>query len=196
MSTQIEDIRRRLEKINNINSERLRVKALKDNELNDLYNLRDKYRQEIETVRFVVEKSAEYYKDAREENLKGLEAIVGDFMSNVLDKEYEVSLKIKRSGNYDYLDVTVNGLEPKDLSGGETQVYSLAMISECVGNNILVLDETINSLDPIAQKKIIYYLEKLAETKQVIIVELDDNLEIPYTYWVENNSIFKEDTDV
>lgn len=189
MLTKIRELKRNLDKVDSVNTERMRQKTLKDTELNELYNKRDDLRLDIETLKFIVRSSAEYYTDARKKNLETLEKSVGEFMTSVLEREYDVKLGIKRNGNYDYLDISVNGLEPKDLSGGEKQVFSLSMVSECSTSGVLVLDETINSLDPHALEKIVYYLEKIGEDKQVFIIELDDNLEIPHTYIVEGNTI-------
>lgn len=189
MLAKIKALKKDLDRFDNVNTERLRQKTLKDTELNELYNKRDAIREDIETLKFIVRSSAEYYTAARKKNLESLEKSVGEFMTSVLGREYNVQLGIKRSGNYDYLDINVNGLEPKDLSGGEKQVFSLSMVSECTTNGVLILDETINSLDPHALEKIVYYLEKIGEDKQVFIIELDDNLEIPYTYIVEGNTI-------
>lgn len=193
MLAKIESLRKRAEKIDYTNRERIRVKIEKESYLNELYSRREKFREEIETARFITRTSAEYYKSSREENLKGLGKIISEFMENILEKEYEVKLGIKRNGNYDYLDIIVNGLEPKDLSDGEKQAFSLAMISECVGNGILVLDETTNSLDPVALKNAVYYLNKMSDNKQVFIIELDENFEIPCTFTVKDGNITKEE---
>lgn len=189
MLAKIEALKKRLDTVDTVNKERLRVKAIKDNEINEMYKLREKIREDLNTLRFVVRSSAEYYTIARKRNLESLEKSVEEFMSSVLEKPYEVKLGIRRSGNYDYLDINVNGLEPKDLSGGEKQVFSLAMVSECASNGVLMLDETINSLDPYALSKIVYYLEKISEDRQVFLVELNDHLPIPYTYIVQNGTI-------
>jgi ABC-type multidrug transport system ATPase subunit len=193
MLTKIEDLKKRIERIDYVNRERLRVKCDKDNYLLNLYKKRESLRRELEVSRFIIKSSAEYYKLTREENLSGLGEIVGEFMENVLDKKYEVKLGIKSSGNYDYLDAKINGLEPRYLSGGESQAYSLAMISESMGNGILVLDETTNSLDPIALNNVLSYLNKMSEDKQIFIIELDENFGIPCKFIVENGNITKED---
>ena len=194
MLAKVKELKKKMERVDNINRERLRLKSIKDNELNDLYTKREKIRDRIETVRFIVRSSSDYYKTAREENLTALKQYVGEFMTTLLNKEYEVDLRIERKGNYDYLEGSVNGQIPKELSGGEQQAYSLAMVSGCTTNGVLVLDETLNSFDPYALERILEYLDKMSIDTQIFLIELNGYLDIPYTFIAQDNTILRGDS--
>ena len=192
MLDKIERVQKQLEYLKAVNDERIENYNKKTIELNNLMEKREELRDKYRLLKFILKSSAEYYKYAREGNLKNLGERVGQFMGQVLGKDkYQVDLGIRRQGNYDYLDVWINGLTPKALSGGEKQVFSLAMVCECTSNGVIVLDETINSLDPYALEKALEYLENVAQEKQIFLIELDDNLDVPYDYIAKDNTIVR-----
>ena len=181
-----------LERLKNIkikNEIKIKEKNRLRNRLDSLYteleNLKDKY----EDLSFLSTSLSEYYKIARESNLSELSKIVGETMTYILGKPYDVDINIKKQGQYDYLDINVNGVPQKDLSGGEKQVLSLLLVAESVTNEVLILDETINSLDPYTQETVLTYLKDLSEDYQIIMIELDDNLNIQYDYIVEEGGV-------
>ena len=193
MFDKIDLLRRNLDKLKGVNSEKLNQKAKIDAQTTKIMKEREHIRGQVEIAEFTLKSVSQYYKAARESNLEKLGEVVGEFMSSIMKNDYVVELYIRTSGKYEYLEALINGVRPTDLSGGEKQLFSLAMVSECTTNDVLILDETINSLDPYALEKVKDYLEEIAETKQLILVELDDNLEIPYTYIAEDNQLKRKD---
>lgn len=193
MFDKIDKLKRNLDKLKGINIERLSRKEIIDNQTKKLLKERETLREALTIAEFTQKSISQYYKLAREGNLERLGQVVGEFMSSIMKNDYEVELYIRTSGKHEYLEALINGVRPIDLSGGEKQLFSLAMVAECSTNNVLVLDETINSLDPYALEKVKEYLEEIAETKQLVLVELDDNLEIPYTYIAEDNTLKRKD---
>lgn len=190
MKSRCDSLKTRLNQIEIVNNERVkRYNELKSKAM-EIEERVERNKNQYTILEFIRRTSAEFYRVARESNLKALGDRIGEFMTNVLSANtYEVELKIGQRGNFDYLDARVNGLEPKHLSGGEKQVFSLAMVAECSSNGVLVLDETINSLDPIALDTILEYLIDIGNDKQVFMVELDDNLDLPYTFISEDNTV-------
>lgn len=194
MLANLKQIKREFEDIRTVNVERIKRKERIQERVNSLEQTIQKYKEEIELFKFINRSASDFYRISREENLTHLAQKIGEFMSNVLANDYIVELGIKRRGDFDYLEAFINGLEPRDLSGGEKQVYSLAMVAECSTNGVLMLDETINSLDPIALDTILEYLKEMGETRQIFLIELDDNLDIPYSYISENNTLIERGT--
>lgn len=164
------------------------VKLLERKELRErlelLYNELEHLRGRFTDLEFMSRTLSEYYKEGREGNLKELSLLVSDAMTYILGKPYQVEITILKHGQYDYLDIKANGVPKKDLSGGEKQVLSLLLVSESVTNKTLILDETINSLDPFTQETVLNYLDSISQTYQIIMIELDDNLGIEYDFIV------------
>lgn len=194
MLNKIRTLKDNLVRLETVNNERIESYNHKTAELNNLFDLREDIRIEYSTAQFVSKALAQYYKNAREDNLINLGNRIGDFMTSMTGTPFEVEFLITRNGNYDYLSTSINGMTPKQLSSGERQVFSIAMVVECVSNGVLILDETINSLDPITLENMLEYLKEVSEHKQVFLIELDDNIDIPYNFIAKNNTIIRGNT--
>ena len=194
MLNKIRTLKDNLVRLETVNNERIESYNHKTAELNNLFDLREDIRIEYSTAQFVSKALAQYYKSAREDNLINLGNRIGDFMTSMTGTPFEVEFLITRNGNYDYLSTSINGMTPKQLSSGERQVFSIAMVVECVSNGVLILDETINSLDPITLENMLEYLKEVSEHKQVFLIELDDNIDIPYNFIAKNNTIIRGNT--
>lgn len=188
MSNSIE-LLERLKRLSIINEERMEQHKIKKQNIEGIDSRLKELRYRYQTVKFTAEKLSEYYIQERDKNLENLSKLVGDLMTNILQKPYEVKLKVVRRGNYDYLEKTINGIEPEYLSGGEKQAFSLAMITETITNGILILDETINSIHSDLLENVVEYLDIVARDKQVILIELDSYLNIIVKLLAENNTI-------
>ena len=188
MLIELKDINK-LKEIKIKNQVKIEEKTKLSERLTSLYQELDYLKNKYENLNFLSTSLSEYYKEARENNLKELSKVIGDTMSYILGKTYDVNISIKKQGQYDYLDINVNGVPQKDLSGGEKQVLSLLLVAESVTDEVLILDETINSLDPFTQETILTYLNDLSETYQIIMIELDDNLNIQYDYIVDEGGV-------
>lgn len=176
MLDKITYLKSKLSKIEVINEER-------QNRVNELNSLLDSYfaelekiKEEYKIVKFTLKELGNYYKKARDSNLISLGTNQGEFMTELLNRPFEVSMEVRNNGKYDYLDIFVNGTTPKRLSGGEKQVLSVSLTLECVGNNVVILDETLNSLDPVTLQGMIDYLKQESKDKQIIVIELDKDL--------------------
>lgn len=188
MSTRL-SLKEKVTKLKIINNEKILEKQRKEKRINSLYQELDRLNYNYESTEFTARTLAEYYKLARESNLNELGIIIGETMEEILGKSYDVGITIKKIGQYDYLDINVNGVSPQDLSGGEKQVLSLLLVAECVTNEVLILDETINSLDPFTQVTVLRYLEDLSKNYQIVIIELDDNLDMDYNFIVDKGGV-------
>lgn len=187
----LDELKKSLQVLKEVNQSKINDYNFQLNRLEEVERDLEKFKEEYNWNEFLIRTLSDYYKMARSSNLKDLGVNIGRAMTYILNKPYQVKLDIKKRGVHDYLEILVNNTPAVNLSGGEKQVLSVLLVVECVTNPVVILDETINSLDPITRETVVEYLQQVSSSHQIFLIELADDLDIDYSYIVEEGGVIK-----